>query len=114
MLGIDLVEIAQIKLIYQKHRLNFLEKILDRNELNDLPAANSQQFFKRLGCYIAAKEAVFKACSEYNLDWQDISIRDISQDPRVRIKKIGVKVKIALSLMAAKDIILSQAILIQN
>jgi phosphopantetheine--protein transferase-like protein len=111
MLGIDIVDIAQIKTIYQKHGLLFLERILDDAELNDLPAAENDNFFKKLSCYIASKEAIFKACSEGGLDWKDISIRGIAKDPSVRIKNANFKKKIKLTFCINRDIVLSQALI---
>ena len=110
MIGIDLVEIERIKAIYQKHGLLFLNKILDKKEISELPQEKSRHFFKNLSCYIASKEAIFKACSEKDLDWKDISIRNITKDPLIYIRKSEFKEKITLSFAVTRSIVLSQAL----
>lgn len=110
MLGIDLVEIERVKTIYQKHGLLFLNKILDKKEISELPQENNRHFFKNLSCYIASKEAIFKACSEKDLDWKDISIQNITKKPLICIKKGSFKKKIMLSFTISRDIVLSQAL----
>ncbi|MFC1698712.1 4'-phosphopantetheinyl transferase superfamily protein [Candidatus Omnitrophota bacterium] len=110
MLGIDIINIARIKSMYQKHGLAFVEKILDQREISDLPLKKNSYFFKKLCCYIASKEAIFKACSEYKLEWKEISIRDISAAPKIQISRPNFKKKIKLTFSVRKDLVLSQAI----
>ncbi|MEA3328772.1 MAG: 4'-phosphopantetheinyl transferase superfamily protein [Candidatus Omnitrophota bacterium] len=111
MIGIDIVDVERIKSVYQKHGLLFLKKILTDEEIKELPLEKSRYFFKSLSCYIASKEAIFKACPENDLDWKDISIRDIAGNPLIHIKRNSFKKKIKLSFSATKDIVLSQALL---
>jgi phosphopantetheinyl transferase (holo-ACP synthase) len=46
MIGIDIVEIARIKNIYQRHGLSFLKKLLDQQEINELPTERSSFFLE--------------------------------------------------------------------
>jgi holo-[acyl-carrier-protein] synthase len=62
MIGIDIVEVERIKNVYQRHGLSFLEKLLDQQEITELPGERSRSFFIKLSCYIASKEAIYKAC----------------------------------------------------
>ena len=114
MLGIDIVDIEQVKRIYQKHGRLFLGKVLNDVELGELPEKINQQFFKVLSSYIASKEATFKACSEQRLDWKDISIRNITKSPLVYIRKPGFGKEIKLSVSINKNIVLSQALIAEN
>lgn len=114
MLGIDIVDIEQVKQIYQKHGRLFLGKVLNDVEVNELPEKVNQRFFKILSSYIASKEATFKACSEQALDWKDISIRNITKSPLVCIRKPGFGKEIKLSVSINKDIVLSQAMIAGN
>ena len=83
-------------------------------ELSELPEKVNRRFFKILSCYIASKEATFKACPEERLDWKDISIRNITKSPLVCIKKPGFEKEIKLSVSINKDIVLSQALITGN
>lgn len=114
MLGIDIVDIERIKKIYHRHGQLFLEKILDDKEIKDLLLKEDCHFFKTLSCYIASKEAIFKACSEENFDWKDISIRNITKAPSIYIKRPDFKKKIRLTLAVEKEIVLSQALIVHH
>lgn len=111
MLGIDIVDIDRIKKIYQRHGLLFLEKILDSDEINEL-AMKKKNFFKILSCYIASKEAIFKACAEDNLDWREISIRHITKRPLIYIRKGNCNRKIRLTFAINKEMALAQALVV--
>lgn len=109
MIGIDIVDIERVKNIYRKHGELFLEKILTADEINDLFAGRKSDFFKTLCCYIACKEAIFKACSEENLEWKEIVIRNIKSKPSICIKR-PIKREIKLSWSINRDVVLSQAL----
>ena len=87
MIGIDIVEVKRIKNIYQRHGIICLEKILDEQEIHELPAEQNRYFFRRLSCYIASKEAIYKAYADADLGWKDIVIRNIMATPIIYIKK---------------------------
>ena len=113
MIGIDIVEVERIKKIYQTHGLALLEKVLDQQEIDELPAEQSSLFFKRLSCYIASKEAIYKACPDQDLGWKDIVIRNIGGLPLIYIKKTDVTQNIKLAYAIDKEIVISQAIMIR-
>ena len=112
MIGIDIVEVERIKNIYQRHGFAFLEKLLDRQEINELPTERSRCFFRKLGLYIASKEAIYKACSDRDLGWKDIVIRNIDETPLIYIKKSEVTHKIKLAYTMGKEVVISQALMI--
>jgi holo-[acyl-carrier-protein] synthase len=111
MIGIDIVEIARIKNIYQRHGLSFLKKLLDQQEINELPTERSSFFFRKLSCYVASKEAIYKAYADEDLGWKDIIIRNITETPFIYIKEADVTKKIKLALAINKDIVISQALI---
>jgi len=112
MLGIDIVEVNQVKKIYDKHERLFLEKVLTLDEIDELLAKNKRLFFQHLSCFIAAKEAIFKALSDDNLFWRDITIVGLPANCTVRIKQKDYSQKIALTFSATRDIVIAQALVI--
>ncbi len=114
MIGIDIVEVERIKTIYQRHGFAFLEKLLDQQEINELPTERSRCFFRKLSCYIASKEAIYKACSDPDLGWKDIVIRNIAETPLIYIKKSEVTHKIKLAYTMGKEVVISQALMIRT
>ena len=111
MIGIDIVEVERIKNIYQRHGISFLEKILDEQEIHELPSERNRYFLRRLSCYIASKEAIYKACDNADLGWKDIVIHNIMETPIIYIKKADVTKRIKLALAVNRDIVISQAII---
>ncbi|MCJ7664684.1 MAG: 4'-phosphopantetheinyl transferase superfamily protein [Desulfobacterales bacterium] len=112
MIGIDIVAVERIRNIYQRHGLLFLEKILDEQEIKELPAERNRYFFRKLSCYIASKEAIYKACADGDLGWKDIIIRNIADIPLIYIKKSDVTNQVKLACAINRDMVISQALLI--
>jgi holo-[acyl-carrier-protein] synthase len=112
MIGIDIVDVERIGNIYQRHGSLFLEKLLDEQETHELPTERNRLFFRRLSCYIASKEAIYKAYADADLGWKDIVIRNITEIPVIYIKKSDVTKKIKLALAVSRDIVISQAVII--
>jgi phosphopantetheine--protein transferase-like protein len=110
MVGIDIVDIKQVKGIYQRHGLLFLQKILTDQEIDQLPLKRNRSFFRKVGSFIAAKEAVFKACSQERLDWKEIFIYNIDKQPAIKIQRANFDKHIRLGLSVDRDIVLSQAL----
>jgi holo-[acyl-carrier-protein] synthase len=111
MIGIDIVEIERIKKIYQRHGLLLLERVLDQQEISELPSERSRCFFRKLSCYIASKEAIYKAYADGDLGWKDIVIRNIAETPLIYIKKSDVTNKIKLAYATSKEVVISQALM---
>ena len=111
MIGIDIVEVERIKKIYQRHGLSLLEKLLDRQEISELPAERNRCFFRKLSCYIASKEAIYKAYADGDLGWKDIVIRNIAETPIIYIKRSDVTNKIKLAYAISKEVVISQALM---
>ena len=113
MIGIDIVEVERIKKIYQRHGSALLERLLDQQEIDELPVERSSSFFKRLSCYIASKEAIYKACPDQDLGWKDIVIRNIGGLPLIYVKKTDVTQNIKLAYAINKELVISQAMMIR-
>jgi NAD(P)H-hydrate epimerase len=113
MIGIDIVEVERIKKIYQRHGSSLLEKLLDQREIDELPPEPSRYFFRRLSCYIASKEAIYKAYADGDLGWKDIIIRNIAEAPLIYIKKSDVTHEIKLAHAISKEVVISQALMIR-
>jgi holo-[acyl-carrier-protein] synthase len=112
MIGIDIVEVGRIKGMYQRHGPLLLEKLLDEQEISELPAERNRYFLRRLSCYIASKEAIYKAYDNTDLGWKDIVIRNITETPVIYIKESDMTGKIKLALAVSRDIVISQAVII--
>lgn len=112
MIGIDIVEVARIGTIYQRHGSLLVERVLDEQEIHELPAERNRLFLRRLSCYIASKEAIYKAYADADLGWKDIVIRNITGTPIIYIKKSDVTKKIKLALAVSRDIVISQAVIV--
>jgi holo-[acyl-carrier-protein] synthase len=112
MIGIDIVDVGRIEALYQRHGLLFVEKILNEDEIKELPTARTGNFFKKLSCYIAAKEAIYKASADDDLGWKDITIRDISGMPEVYIKKADMSENVKLTCAINRDMVISYALMI--
>jgi len=113
MIGIDIVDVERIKKIYQRHGSALLERLLDQQEIDELPVERSSSFFKRLSCYIASKEAIYKACPDQDLGWKDIVIRNIGGLPLIYVKKTDVTQNIKLAYAINKELVISQAMMIR-
>jgi len=113
MIGIDIVAVERIKNIYQRHGSLLLEKILDEQEIKELPAERDRYFFRKLSCYIASKEAIYKAYADGDLGWKDIIIHNITDTPSIYIKKSDVTMKVKLACAINRDMVISQALLIR-
>jgi phosphopantetheinyl transferase (holo-ACP synthase) len=113
MLGIDIVDIARVRKIYRNYGLLFLEKMLDEQEIAALPEQENPCFFRKIGYYIASKEAIFKACSRYNLTWKEIKLGDRDAGAQVVITRPGFDKKIKLTFACGKDTVISQALMLE-
>lgn len=115
MLGVDIVNIQEIKNVYEKHAEAFLEKILTPGEIKALLRTPPRTLPRTLGFYFAAKEAIFKACSEDRLAWKDIVLSDITtQTCRIRILKPGFRKKLSLAFSFTSEIVIALAVVTKS
>ena len=90
--GTDIIEIIRIKDSIEKLGMKFINKIFTEREIEYCESKGKQKY-QHYAARFAAKEATFKAISEflnnkYELDWKDYEIICDSNDkPSIRIKK---------------------------
>ncbi|MBT6842601.1 MAG: holo-ACP synthase [Candidatus Melainabacteria bacterium] len=102
-LGNDLCNPSRIEKIYKRFGAKFLQRLLTKEEIEDLLAQQSKKLFiHRLAGRYAAKEAIAKLFGTgigQELSFQDIQIiRDLSGKPLVKLSakatKLAKKLKI--------------------
>lgn len=81
--GTDIIEISRIKKDIENLSESFLDRIYTENEIEYCESKN-QQKYQHYAVRFAAKEAVFKAISEfldnkYSISWKEIQISNNSQ-----------------------------------
>ncbi len=110
MIGIDIVDIDQIRHVHAKHGAAFLQKILNPEEIAELSGVSERVFPRVLGQYFAAKEAIFKACGDERISWTHITVTGITKIPRVLIKRPGFDRKIMLTFSFDRAMVIAQAL----
>ena len=81
--GTDIIEISRIKEDIEKIGESFINRIYTENEIKYCESKKNQKY-QHYAVRFAAKEAVFKAISEfldnkYSISWKDIEILNNSQ-----------------------------------
>ena len=119
--GIDIIEVNRIQENIEKYGEKFLNRIYTNNEINYCESKKTQKFQSYAGRF-AAKEAVFKALSEFldnkfEIEWKDIEvINDKNGRPSVNFygiltEIITLKNNIDVSISHIKDIAIARAII---
>lgn len=88
LIGTDIVEVDRVKENIKKHENRFLDRIYTKGEIEYCESKNIQKF-QSYAVRFAAKEAVYKALSDYIKEaytWKDFEIlNDSSGRPRVKV-----------------------------
>jgi len=82
--GIDLVEVARIRRIFEEHGQHFLDRVFTAAEQQYCSAKLKKRYFEHLAARFAAKEAVLKALGTGwtgGISWTDVEVR---RDPQGR------------------------------
>ena len=119
--GIDIIEVNRIQKNIEKYGEKFLNRIYTNNEINYCESKKTQKFQSYAGRF-AAKEAVFKALSEFldnkfEIEWKDIEvINDKNGRPSVNFygiltEIITLKNNIDVSISHIKHIAIANAII---
>lgn len=91
--GIDIIELKRIKKIINKHGQIFLDKILTKDEKNNLKSIKNK--LQRIGGRFSAKEAIVKSLNtgiSKHISWLDISIYNNKKGcPKVKFSKKAKK-----------------------
>lgn len=88
LIGTDIVEVSRIKENITKHENRFLDRVFTKGEIEYCESKNVQKF-QSYAVRFAAKEAIYKALSDYinvEYSWKDFEIeRDSNGRPRVNL-----------------------------
>lgn len=108
--GVDITEVLRLKKAAQKWGDAFLNRIFTVKELKNAKTRGS--FYQHLAGRFAAKEAIFKALGDKDLNWQDVQILNNQEGkPSCTILKgPGKKVKIYISISHVKNYAVANAI----
>ena len=89
--GVDIIEIYRIKESIENLKDKFINRIFTQEEI-DYCEGKGKQKYQHYAARFSAKEAVFKAISEfidnkYNIDWKDIEVIDDENGrPKINLK----------------------------
>ena len=88
LIGTDIVEVDRVKENIIKHKNRFLDKIYTKHEIDYCESKKTQKF-QSYAVRFAAKEAIYKALSDYIKDtytWKDFEVlNDSNGRPRVKV-----------------------------
>jgi holo-[acyl-carrier protein] synthase len=86
--GIDIVETARIKRLFEQHGEHFLNRVFTAGE-QEYCAKNKTRYYEHLAGRFAAKEAVLKVLGtgwRGGIGWTDIEVvKEPSGQPRIRL-----------------------------
>jgi holo-[acyl-carrier protein] synthase len=75
--GLDITEVRRLRQAVEKWGETFLKRVFTEKELENAKTRGS--FYQHLAGRFAAKEAVFKALGDAQLNWQDVQILNDAQ-----------------------------------
>ena len=109
--GVDITEVRRLKQAVQKWGDDFLGRIFTKTELEQAKKRGSS-IYQHLAGRFAAKEAVFKAAGNKNLNWKDVQIlNDKDGKPLcVLLNGKGRKVDVQISISHVKTYAVASAI----
>jgi len=121
--GIDIVEISQLKNAVCRWRNSFLKRIFTDNEINYSQARKFS--YQHLAARFAAKEAVLKAIGDASIrriEWRNVEVlNDEFGKPTIRLSGEAKKIKekkdisdIIISMSHTRNYAVASAILIKN
>jgi len=75
--GVDITEVRRLRKAVEKWGRDFLNRVFTKDELENAKTRGS--LYQHLAGRFAAKEAVFKAMGEKDLNWKDVQILNDKQ-----------------------------------
>lgn len=92
--GTDIIEISRIKEAIEKEKINFIERVYTKKEIEYCEGKNKNKY-QHYAARFAAKEAVFKALSQllnnkYDLTWQNVEILN-NNDSKPIVRLINIR-----------------------
>lgn len=119
--GVDIIEIYRIKESIENLKDKFINRIFTQEEIEYCESKGKQKY-QHYAARFSAKEAVFKAISEfidnkYNIDWKDIEVIDDENGrPRINLKNnenYNIE-SIDISISHCKEYAVASVVLIYN
>lgn len=107
--GVDIIEVERIKNAIEELGESFLSRIYTENEIDYCNKSN-QVKYQHFAARFAAKEAVFKALSEYiegrgDAVWKNIEVLNLdSGKPYINVEKLVKNIKKTVNNICIKDI----------
>ncbi len=109
--GVDITEVNRIKKAIEKWGESFLNRVFTSGEL--INAKTRGSLYQHLAGRFAAKEAVFKALGDAELNWQDVEILN-DQQGKPSCKFLNAKgqgVDVIVSISHVKNYAVANAII---
>ena len=119
--GVDIIEVDRIRFNIEKYGSKFLNRVFTEKEIEYCELKNVQKYESYAGRF-AAKEAVFKAISEflenkYEIEWKQIEIvnnKDGRPIVNINLKNLNVNVNnvnIDVSISHIKSVAIASVVL---
>ncbi|MCU0651727.1 MAG: holo-ACP synthase [Candidatus Omnitrophica bacterium] len=112
--GVDITEVRRLRQAVEKWGDAFTNRIFTKVELENAKTRGS--FYQHLAGRFAAKEAVFKALGNKNLNWKDMEILN-DRDGRPRCTIVRSKAKnlhVHISISHVKNYAVANAVITEK
>jgi holo-[acyl-carrier protein] synthase len=112
--GVDITEVRRLKQAVEKWGEVFLNRVFTKEELENAKTRGS--LYQHLAGRFAAKEAVFKALGDKELNWKDVQIlNDKEGKPScVILNSKGKKIDVHISISHVKTYAVASAIITEK
>lgn len=112
--GVDITEVRRLQQAVEKWGKEFLNRVFTQEELKNAKTRGS--LYQHLAGRFAAKEAVFKALGDKELNWKDVQIlNDKEGKPYCEILNgKGNKIDVYISISHVKTYAVANAIVTQK
>ena len=110
--GVDITEVRRLRQAVEKWGSAFLNRVFTKDELINA-RKRAASLYQHLAGRFAAKEAVFKAFGEADLNWKDVEIiNDLDGKPCCRILNgRGKNMDIHISISHVKSYAVANAVI---
>jgi holo-[acyl-carrier protein] synthase len=112
--GVDITEVKRLREAVEKWGNGFLNRVFTKEELKNAKTRGS--LYQHLAGRFAAKEAVFKALGDAELNWKDVQILNDKQGrPCCKIlNNRGKGVEVHISISHVKNYAVANAIVTEK
>jgi holo-[acyl-carrier protein] synthase len=113
-IGVDITEVKRLRQAIEKWGGIFLNRIFTKKELDN--AKTRGALYQHLAGRFAAKEAIFKALGDADLNWKDVQIlNDKTGRPNCKIlNDKWKKIDVYISISHVKNYAVANAIITQR